>query len=44
MWERRLVVGLRTLGFVELDELRVVAKEQALEMKVHDEYVQETWD
>ena len=38
-WERFLVVGLRTLGFVELDELRAVSEEQALEKKLNDEYV-----
>ncbi|PYI18914.1 hypothetical protein BO99DRAFT_422785 [Aspergillus violaceofuscus CBS 115571] len=42
VWERYLVVGLRTLGFVELDELRAVSEEQALEKKLNDQYVSET--
>ncbi|RAH46249.1 uncharacterized protein BO95DRAFT_463303 [Aspergillus brunneoviolaceus CBS 621.78] len=43
-WKKYLVVGLRTLGFVELDELRAVSEEQALEKELNDEYVSKAHD
>lgn len=43
-YERMLVNSLVRVGFVELEELRVVEKLKELERPVYDEYVEEKVD
>lgn len=43
-YERMLVNSLVWMGFVELEELRVVEKLKELERPVYDEYVEEKVD